>query len=113
MKSELCKTCIHTKLCLFDKNIIGDDIFVPGNPAFFDNNKLFAEYEKRKEYGFPCEDYFPSARNVGQWKNNVGDGYMGGGSYECTACGWKFSWEGYFELDEYDYCPHCGAKMKK
>lgn len=55
-ESELCKTCIHTKLCGKDKNLLGD-VFVPGNPAFFDNEKLFEEFEKRKEQGFPCEDY--------------------------------------------------------
>lgn len=58
MKSDLCKTCIHTKVCFKDKNLVGDT-FVLGNPLFFDNVKLFGEYEKRKKKGFPCEDYRP------------------------------------------------------
>ena len=56
MKSELCKTCIHTKVCMKDKNLVGD-IFVPGNPFFFDNKILFEKYEERKKAGFPCDDY--------------------------------------------------------
>ena len=35
------------------------DIFVAGNPAFFDNDKLYEEYKKRKEKGFPCDEYHP------------------------------------------------------
>ena len=56
MGSELCKRCIHHNVCMKDKNIVGD-VFVPGNPLFFDNNKLFEKYERRKEKGFPCNDF--------------------------------------------------------
>ena len=56
MSSELCKSCIHHKLCMHDKNLIGD-VFVPGNPMFFDNKELFKEYKEWEAKGFPCEDY--------------------------------------------------------
>ena len=56
MRSELCKTCIHTRVCSRDKNIVGD-IFVSGNPYFFDNKKLYEEYLERKKNGFPCDEY--------------------------------------------------------
>jgi len=56
MKSELCKTCIHTKVCMKDKNLFGD-IFVMGNPDFFDNDDLYAKFKEREKAGFPCEDY--------------------------------------------------------
>ena len=56
MRSELCKKCIHTNVCMKDKNLVGG-IFVPGNPLFFDNKKLWEEYEKREAAGFPCEDF--------------------------------------------------------
>lgn len=32
----------------------------------------------------------------------------------CSACGWSIncdSWRDPFDLDETEYCPHCGAKM--
>jgi len=58
MRSELCKRCIHTKVCHYDKNLVGD-IFVPGNPMIFDNLKLWEEYKEREKAGFPCEDFFP------------------------------------------------------
>ena len=56
LRSDLCKKCIHTKVCMKDKNVCGD-VFVPGNPMFFDNNKLWKEYEERKAKGFPCVDF--------------------------------------------------------
>jgi len=58
LRSELCKTCIHTKVCMRDKNILGD-VFVPGHPYFFDNEELYAKYEERKKAGFPCDEYLP------------------------------------------------------
>ena len=56
MKSELCKTCIHTKVCMKDKNVLGD-IFVTGNPYLFDNADLYAKFKEREKAGFPCKDY--------------------------------------------------------
>lgn len=65
LRSDLCKKCIHTKVCMKDKNICGD-VFVPGNPMIFDNNKLWKEYEERKAKGFPCVD-FVDANIVPKW----------------------------------------------
>lgn len=58
MSSDMCKTCIHTKVCMHDKNIVGD-VFVLGHPLFFDNQKLYEEFLERKAKGFPCDDYMP------------------------------------------------------
>lgn len=58
LRAELCKTCIHTKVCVKDKNIFGDN-FVGGNPMFTDNAELYKKYEIRKAAGFPCDDYVP------------------------------------------------------
>ena len=63
MGSELCKACIHTKVCMKDKNLVGD-VPVMGHPMFFDNDKLYEEYKEREKQGFPCEDYMSSAQ---QW----------------------------------------------
>ena len=51
-----CKDCVHTNVCMNDKNLVGD-VFVPGNPMFFDNEELYRKYEERKKAGFPCEDF--------------------------------------------------------
>jgi len=56
MKSKLCLSCAHTKVCFLDKNVVGD-IFVPGHPMFFDNDELFKQFEERKAAGFPCDNY--------------------------------------------------------
>ena len=55
-RSELCKTCIHTKVCFHDKNLFGD-VFVSGNPLFTDNSVLYQKFKERESRGFPCEDY--------------------------------------------------------
>ena len=55
-KSELCKSCAHTKVCMKDKNVCGD-VFVAGNPMIFDNNELWKKYKDREAKGFPCDDY--------------------------------------------------------
>ena len=57
-RSEMCKKCIHTKVCFKDKNVCGDR-FVAGNPLLFDNQKLWEKYEEREKNGFPRDDYFP------------------------------------------------------
>ena len=59
MGSELCKTCAHTKVCMYDKNIVGD-VFVAGNPMFFDNSELYRKFKEREAAGFPCADYLPA-----------------------------------------------------
>ena len=56
MSSDMCKSCIHHKVCGLDNNIVGDK-FVHGNPMFFNNRELFEKYEKWKAAGFPCDDY--------------------------------------------------------
>ena len=56
IRAELCKTCIHTKVCRRDKNLVGDR-FVLGNPIVFDNQKLWEDFKKREAAGFPCDDY--------------------------------------------------------
>ena len=63
MSSELCKSCVHTKVCFKDKNLVGD-VFVMGNPLIFDNKELYERYLERKEKGFPCEDYLKSEENL-------------------------------------------------
>ena len=39
-----------------DKNLVGD-VFVLGNPLYFNNQKLYEEFLERKDKGFPCVDY--------------------------------------------------------
>lgn len=51
----------------------------------------------------------------GKWlviENDEDELWQGGGHYECTACGYGFSFGGFFEMNTLPYCPHCGAKME-
>lgn len=68
LKSEMCLSCVHTKVCFKDKNLFGD-VFVAGNPMIFDNQELFKKYEKRKAAGFPCDDYLSAS--IGKPQTNA------------------------------------------
>ena len=61
MRSELCKTCAHTKVCMKDKNVAGDH-FVAGHPLLFDNENLFEKFKEWEKAGFPCDDYLAETR---------------------------------------------------
>lgn len=102
--AELCKSCVHQKVCMKDKNLVGD-VFVPGNPMLFDNAKLFAKYEERKKAGFPCDDYLPAdvaPIRHGRWiPYSVKDCL-----YSCSECN-------SLPRDRTRYCPNCGAKMEE
>lgn len=41
------------------------------------------------------------------------DDYSGGGYLMCTKCNWRFSFGAYRILQDDNYCPHCGSKIKK
>ena len=55
-RSEMCKTCIHTKVCAKDKNVIGD-VFMPPNPLLGQTEQAWEKFKEWKEKGFPCDDY--------------------------------------------------------
>lgn len=109
--AELCMSCAHKKVCMKDKNLVGD-VFVLGNPMVFDNKELFKKYEERKKAGFPCDDYLSAdvaPVRHGRWvKKHDNVCYW----YECSECGekppkdqWKNQWLS-------SYCPNCGTLME-
>ena len=53
-----------------------------------------------------------SERKTGKWSMEFSPAYMGGAYCECSQCNYKFAVGAYFEPDEWDYCPNCGAKME-
>lgn len=60
MKAELCKTCIHTKVCFHDKNLVGDTFVC----SFIDVPKEWEAYKEWEKAGFPCNDYLPASDTV-------------------------------------------------
>ena len=57
----MCESCVHTKVCMNDKNLFGD-VFILGHPLFFDNRELYKKYEEREKAGFPCDNYMRIVR---------------------------------------------------
>lgn len=56
MRSEKCKSCIHTKVCMKDLNLVGE-MFVPPHPILGETEEAWERYKEKKAKGFPCEDY--------------------------------------------------------
>ena len=114
MANKKCESCMDHKLCMHDENLFGD-VFVPGNPLFFDNKELYKKYKEWEAKGFPCEDYISISDVVhmkhGHWINEIeGNGWNEWDNLICSECGTKFekvSWP-----RKYNYCPNCGAKME-
>ena len=112
--AELCVSCAHKKVCMKDKNLVGD-LFVPGNQMFFDNEELFKKYEERKKAGFPCDDYLSAdvaPVRQGRWIDTYGD------SWKCSVCGAESyvdeDWHGKDDKAyQMNYCHYCGAKMEE
>lgn len=108
MKSERCKACIHTKVCMKDLNVVGE-FFMPGHPMLFDNEKLFKKYEERKKAGFPCKDFIAVAdvrENVkGKWIKTVVTTPKGidFSIPACSECGCVMAMSGW------NFCPNCGS----
>lgn len=50
---------------------------------------------------------------INKWFNHNDSNWGGGGYTECGACGYGFAWGAFFEVDDFDYCPHCGALMER
>lgn len=87
---------------MHDKNLMGD-VFVPGNPLFFDNEELYKRYKEWEAKGFPCEDYLKAdvvEVKHGQWINK------GEKRFVCSECHTRF-----IILKEWKWCPVCGARM--
>ena len=61
-------------------------------------------------------DDYPTAdvrENVkGRWITVYEEGWSGGGFWKCSACGYCYSFGEYFEGDEFNFCPNCGADMR-
>lgn len=111
MRAELCKTCIHTKVCFHDKNLVGDT-FVCG---FSDLDGAWEKFKELEKAGFPCDDYIPAADvqevRHGEWVFKFYCGNMSGYDYgmRCSVCG-KPMYRQFAEKMP-PYCPNCGARM--
>ena len=47
----------------------------------------------------------------GRWEIHEDASWAGGGFTKCSACGYGYSWGGFFAVEEWPFCPNCGAKM--
>lgn len=56
LRSELCKTCAHTKVCMKDKNLCGDR-FVQPHPLMGITEEAWERFKEWERQGFPCDEY--------------------------------------------------------
>lgn len=47
----------------------------------------------------------------GEWIEKTDKDYCGGGYWECSECGMRYSFGAYHEVDEFNFCPKCGHPM--
>ena len=47
-----------------------------------------------------------------EWKQVEDHSWAGKGKTVCSKCHYGYSWRMYFEVDRFNYCPNCGAKME-
>lgn len=52
-------------------------------------------------------------RRTGRWIWAQDEGWSGGGKTTCTACGNSFADGSFFEVEDFNYCPTCGAYMQE
>lgn len=77
-----------------------------GNTAFSDRFEIAARIRK-----IPAADARPVVR--GKWIDRDDD-YYGWNMWECSACGAEFVlMEGTPNMNDYHYCPNCGADMRR
>lgn len=89
--ADLCKSCIHAKVCMKDKNLVGD-VYVQPNPFFFSaeyRQQAWERYKEREAEGFPCEDYSHDVVEV----------------VRCKDC--KHSYESIQRVCSYGVCVDC------
>lgn len=113
MRSELCKTCIHTKICCHDKNLVGD-VYVAPHPLLGSDyaDKAWKRYQEWKAAGFPCEDYIDKCvleKRKGKWIIHFDDIWPEETTQECSLCHAEQRVEG---LNDDEFCPNCGADMR-
>ena len=73
------------------------------------SNTEYVSEEEWKE--LTQKDRVPLDKQLNKWIVVKDACYSGGGYYRCPVCGYEYSWGAFFELDEYSYCPKCGALL--
>lgn len=53
------------------------------------------------------------ADDVGEWIHSESKFWAGGGYTRCSKCGFGYADSHFFEVEQFEHCPHCGKKMVK
>ena len=52
-------------------------------------------------------------RKRGNWVHSEDIAWSGSGKTTCSACDWSYSDGAYLDVYEFNFCPNCGAEMKR
>lgn len=72
--------------------------------AFADGRSAYIALET-----VPAADVRPVRR--GTWIHESDELWIGGGKTKCSRCEFGYADGMYHEVDEFNYCPNCGARM--
>lgn len=48
----------------------------------------------------------------GRWMHEYDEAWVGGGRTYCTNCGQGYADGAFHEVEEFNFCPNCGARME-
>lgn len=48
----------------------------------------------------------------GRWISQKEEGWAGGGVTRCSRCNFGYAWGAFHEVEEFNFCPNCGARME-
>lgn len=97
-------------------------VYPPTDPIILRTNMFLRAEEMdmiRKEFekcGHTClilPKWIEPVYQIGKWIYRSDDDYAGGGYYECSGCGQRYSIGAYFEPQAFRYCPRCGHRMEE
>lgn len=74
----------------------------------------FIEYKNKWEQENPETLVIPLTMSVermkGKWLYKKDKDWASGAFHYCSIC--KYGFSDYYDIELFDYCPHCGAEMK-
>ena len=82
-------------------------------PDTLDTKDFVFEVDDALNMGFKHEYcMWTATQKRGRWIEYETEGLEGGGITFCSCCGTGCTWGAFREVNRFNYCPNCGARME-
>lgn len=81
-----------------------------------DIKKILLKDSVKKIEVYPDDDGAPKVfclERHGRWISKKSADWAGGSATFCSCCDYGYSWREFFEVENFNYCPNCGARMER